>query len=87
MRQIALVSLLYLLYYNHLHLNFTGLRGTEAVLINAFAALPIDYCKYPCVSPNVFRESWALQRTPLLLLRELINAHIINDASALISQA
>lgn len=84
MRQIALVSLLYLLYYN---LNFTGLRGTEAVLINAFAALPIDYCKYPCVSPYVFRESWALQRTPLLLLRELINAHIINDASALTSQA
>lgn len=36
------------------NLNFVGMQETASALINAFATVPIDYCKRLCVSPNVF---------------------------------
>lgn len=59
-----------------------GLQETAAALINAFATVPIDYCKCLYVSPNVvFWGFWVLQRTSAVAAsRQLIKVRIISDS-------
>lgn len=70
MRQTALVSLPHLLYYNHLNLDFTGLQGTAAALINALPWFLLIIAN-TCVSLQMSSEGPRhFKGPPLLLLQE-----------------